>query len=219
MISRRKLLRKSLKAMLFGLVTTLAVPWGRILNSWAQTKEILPKGFPRSRIATMDPASIDNRNLEIDALDQFGTMGSTEFIFDPATYRLKVTGDVSRPLSLRYDEILELPSVTANVLLVCLGFFANNGRWTGVDLGHLVKQAQPRKDAVFVDIKGQGREVRVRMDDLSKKKIFLAYLVNGQPLPQKHGFPLRLVYEGAYGMDWIKYVDEVVVSRVTQADS
>lgn len=36
--------------------------------------------------------------------------------------------------------------------------------------------------------------------------------VNGDPLPQKHGFPLRLVYEDAYGYDWVKYVEEVVIS-------
>jgi sulfoxide reductase catalytic subunit YedY len=36
--------------------------------------------------------------------------------------------------------------------------------------------------------------------------------VNGEILPQKHGFPLRLVYEDAYGYDWVKYIEEVVVS-------
>jgi len=36
--------------------------------------------------------------------------------------------------------------------------------------------------------------------------------VNGETLPQKHGFPLRLVYEDAYGYDWVKYVDEIVLS-------
>jgi sulfoxide reductase catalytic subunit YedY len=35
--------------------------------------------------------------------------------------------------------------------------------------------------------------------------------VNGETLPRKHGFPLRLVYEDAYGSEWVKYVKEVVV--------
>jgi DMSO/TMAO reductase YedYZ molybdopterin-dependent catalytic subunit len=30
--------------------------------------------------------------------------------------------------------------------------------------------------------------------------------------PQKHGFSLRLVYEDAYGYDWVKYVEEIIVS-------
>ena len=54
---------------------------------------------------------------------------------------------------------------------------------------------------------------RIYLHDIieDRKKIFLAYRVNGETLPQKHGFPLRLVYEDAYGYDWIKYVDEVAV--------
>jgi sulfoxide reductase catalytic subunit YedY len=47
---------------------------------------------------------------------------------------------------------------------------------------------------------------------MDQKKIFLAYRVNGQELPKKHGFPLRLVYEDAYGSEWIKYVEEMVFS-------
>ncbi len=43
-------------------------------------------------------------------------------------------------------------------------------------------------------------------------KILLAYGVNDTPLPQKHGFPLRLVLEDHYGYEWVKYVDEIVVS-------
>ncbi|RPJ09258.1 MAG: hypothetical protein EHM36_04490 [Deltaproteobacteria bacterium] len=36
-------------------------------------------------------------------------------------------------------------------------------------------------------------------------------VANGEPLPRKHGFPLRLVFEDAYGSDWVKYVDELSV--------
>jgi DMSO/TMAO reductase YedYZ molybdopterin-dependent catalytic subunit len=53
--------------------------------------------------------------------------------------------------------------------------------------------------------------VRITLNELDKKRIFLAYRVNGETLPQKHGFPLRLVYEDAYGYDWVKYVEEIVV--------
>jgi DMSO/TMAO reductase YedYZ molybdopterin-dependent catalytic subunit len=36
------------------------------------------------------------------------------------------------------------------------------------------------------------------------------YDVNGKPLPQKHGFPLRVIAEGYYGSTWAKYVDRIV---------
>jgi DMSO/TMAO reductase YedYZ molybdopterin-dependent catalytic subunit len=102
--------------------------------------------------------------------------------------------------------------MTEVVLLICPGFFANNGRWTGVSLKTLLQEARVKKEATYLDIKGAyGKGVRIPVKDIDRKKIFLAYRVNGETLPQKHGFPLRLVYEDAYGYDWIKYVDEVVV--------
>jgi sulfoxide reductase catalytic subunit YedY len=187
--------------------------WRFIPNSWAKTKELLSRGFPRNQMINMNPAEIDNRNLEIDPLDQFGTMGPTDISADIKTYRLKISGKVERSLSLAYDEILKYPSVTENVLLICPGFFSNNGRWTGVHLKALLQDAQMKNEAKYIDVKGGNEKVvRIPTKDIYQKKIFLAYRVNDTPLPQRHGFPLRLVFEDAYGSDWIKFVDEIVVS-------
>ena len=182
-------------------------------TAWAQVKQILPKGFSKEKIINMTPAEIDNRNLDIDTLDQFGTMGSTNLAIDLAAYRLKVTGEINRPLSLAYEEVLKLPSVTENVLLICPGFFANHGRWTGVSLITLLNEAGIKKEAQFVDVKSRdGKVLRISLENIRRKKIFLAYQVNGQRLPQKHGFPLRLVYEDVYGDDWVKFVDEIAAA-------
>ena len=178
---------------------------------WAQVKKILPKGFKRAELKNMNPAEIDNRNLDIDPLGKFGTMGPTDVAVDVKTYQLKITGAVDHPLSLSYDQILKFPSLTEVVLLICPGFFANNGRWTGVSFKALLQEAQVKKEAKYVDVKGAyEKTVRIPLKDIDRKKIFLAYRVNGETLPQKHGFPMRLVYEDAYGFDWVKYVDEVV---------
>jgi len=161
----------------------------------------------------MNPAEIDNRNLEVDPLNQFGTMGPTDVAIDLKTYRLKLTGKVGHPLSLSYDQVLKYPSLTETVLLICPGFFSINGRWTGVNLKTLLQGAQIKKGAQYIDIVGaQEKGIRIPLKLLDQKKIFLAYQVNGETLPQKHGFPLRLVYEDAYGSDWVKYVNEIVVS-------
>ena len=161
----------------------------------------------------MNPAEVDNRNLEVDTLNQFGTMGPTDVTIDLKTYRLKVTGKIERPLSLSYDQILKYPSMTETVLLICPGFFANNGSWTGANLKSLLEEAQIKRDAQYTDVVGASeKRVRIPLKILDQKRIFLAYRVNNETLPQKHGFPLRLVYEDAYGYDWVKYVDEIMVS-------
>ncbi len=203
--TRRIFLKIGLGSFLLG--------WGFVAKVWAKAKQLLPKGFPKDQLLNMNPAEIDNRNLEVDTLNQFGTMGPTDVAIDSKTYRLKVTGKVGRPLSLSYDQILKYPSLTETVLLICPGFFSNNGRWTGVAFKSLLQEAQIKKEAQYIDIIGEGeKRARIPLKELDQKKIFLAYHVNGETLPRKHGFPLRLVYEDAYGSDWVKYVKEVVVS-------
>ncbi len=210
--TRRNFLRKTFWASFGGFFANSTL-WNFVSNVWAEAKRLLPKGFPKNQLLNMNPAEIDNQNLEIDPLDQFGTMGPTDIAVDLKTYRLKVSGKVGRPLSLSYEEILKYPSVTETVLLICPGFFSNNGRWTGLNLKSLIREAQIKKDAQYIDISGpHGKNVRIPLKALDQKKIFLAYRVNGETLPMKHGFPLRLVYEDAYGSDWVKYVEEVVVS-------
>ncbi len=203
--TRRVFLKFGLGSFLLG--------WGFVAKVWAKAKQLLPKGFPKDQLLNMNPAEIDNRNLEVDPLKQFGTMGPTDVAIDSKAYRLKITGKVGRPLSLTYDQILKYPSLTETVLLICPGFFSNNGRWTGVALKGLLQEAQIRKEAQYIDIIGEGeKRVRIPLKELDQKKIFLAYRVNDETLPRKHGFPLRLVYEDAYGSDWVKYVKEIAVS-------
>jgi DMSO/TMAO reductase YedYZ molybdopterin-dependent catalytic subunit len=206
MWTRRKFIKTSFWALLSSLVVN------PLSICWAKARQLLPKGFPKTKLLIMNPAEVDNRNLEIDPLDQFGTMGPTDVAIDVKTYRLTVTGKVGRPLSLSYDQILEHPSLTETVLLICPGVFSINGRWTGVHLKDLLQEARIKKGAQYVTINGQGKSVAIPLKMIRQKKIFLAYRVNGEALPRKHGFPLRLVYEDAYGFDWVKYVDEVVVS-------
>ena len=197
------------------LITSILVPpfFSKSVSTlWAQAKKILPKGFQKEELKNMNPAEIDSRNLDVDPLNKFGTMGPTDVATDVKTYQLKLHGAVNHPVSLSYEQILKFPSVTEVVLLICPGFFSNNGRWTGVSFKTLLQEAKVKKEAKYIDVKGAYEKVvRITLNELDKKRIFLAYRVNGETLPQKHGYPFRLVYEDAYGYDWVKYVEEIVV--------
>ena len=210
---RRKLLKGWIWITFGSFISSIFSIWKPIPSSWAKAKELLSRGFPKNQMINMNPAEIDNRDLDIDPLDQFGTMGPTDISVDIKTYRLKISGKVVQPFSLAYDQILKYPSVTENVLLICPGFFANNGRWTGIHLKALLQNAQIKNEAEYIDIKGsQGKVIRISREDIYRKRIILAYRVNDESLPQRHGYPLRLVFEDAYGYDWVKFVDEIVVS-------
>src|SRR4030067_2920991 len=148
MWTRRKLIRAWFGASLSGLVLH---PFS---ICWAKTKKLLPRGFSREELKNMNPEEVDNRNLEVDPLEKFGTMGPTDVAVDINTYRLKITGKVKQPLSLTYDEILKYPSLIETVLLICPGFFTNNGRWSGVSFRTLLKSVVVHPEAKYLDVKG-----------------------------------------------------------------
>ncbi|MGE5839935.1 MAG: molybdopterin-dependent oxidoreductase [Deltaproteobacteria bacterium] len=181
-------------------------------------KIILPKGTPRESLIDKNPAELDARNLEVTPLENFGTMGLTDHPVSIEEWDLVVDGRVRNPLRLNYQEIKRLPPVERTVLMICPGFFANHGTWKGFSLGALLKLAQAGNGVTHVTVRGPDGKYensqRYPMEDILSDKVFLAYEVNGRPLPQRHGFPLRAVAEGYYGYDWVKYVYRVTVERI-----
>jgi DMSO/TMAO reductase YedYZ molybdopterin-dependent catalytic subunit len=181
-------------------------------------KIILPKGTPRESLIDKNPAELDARNLEVTPLENFGTMGLTDHAVSLEKWGLEVDGHVKKPLRLTYEEIKKLPSVERNVLMICPGFFANYGTWKGFSVGTLFKLAQAEEGVTHVTVRGPDGKYensqRYPFGDILSNKVFLAYEVNGKPLPQRHGFPLRAVAEGYYGYDWVKFVYKVTVEKI-----
>jgi len=181
-------------------------------------KIILPKGTARESLIDKNPADLDARNLEVTPIENFGTMGLTDHAVSIEKWVLEVDGHVKKPLRLTYEEIKRLPSVERNVLMICPGFFANHGNWKGFSLGALLKRTQAEDGITHVTVRGPdgkyANSQRYPLEDVLSNKVFLAYAVNGKPIPQRHGFPLRAVAEGYYGYDWVKYVYKVTVEKI-----
>jgi sulfane dehydrogenase subunit SoxC len=157
---------------------------------------------------------------------------------DPATWRLEVTGRVATRLSLSLDDLRARPRVTRRVTLECAGNgrarldprpvsqpwlqeAVGTAEWTGTPLAPLLREAGVLDDAVDVVFTGadHGVERGVEQDyarglalaDARDDEVLLAYEVNGQPLPPQHGFPLRLLVPGWYGMTQVKWLRSVEV--------
>jgi DMSO/TMAO reductase YedYZ molybdopterin-dependent catalytic subunit len=182
--------------------------------AWAASRRALVKGTTRESLINEDPAALDATNLEITPLKDFGTMGPTDQVVDRARWHLEVSGQVKRTLRFTYAELTALPSIERSVLLICPGFFANHGLWKGVSINGLLQQADFERTARQVVIQARGGKIATfPLADILSDKVFLAYQVNGEDLPRKHGFPLRVVAEDSFGSEWIKYVDKVSVVR------
>ena len=118
------------------------------------------------------------------------------------------------------DWILKKKGITIEkeVLLICPGFFANQGLWEGISIATLLKEADADTDISHVTIHGPEGDYtkieRFSIKDVLAEKVFLAYRLNGERLPVKHGFPLRVVAEDYYGSDWVKYVFRVTAYKM-----
>jgi len=215
--------RRQFLKILFGALALAGAGAGGLASMakkvFAETaKIILPRGTPRESLIDKNPAELDASNLEVTPVDNFGTMGLTDHVVRIENWGLEVDGLVKRPLRLTYEEVKKLPLVERKVLMICPGFFANQGTWKGFSLGALLKLAQAEDGVTHVTVRGPDGKYentqRYPLADVLSNKVFLAYEVNGRPLPQKHGFPLRAVAEGYYGYDWVKYVYKLTVEKI-----
>ena len=214
-MSKRRFLKISIKFITgISLLVSPLFSWIRLVRAKVQ-KMILPKDFPRKDLVDKNPADLDTHELDITPLKDFGTMGITDQETNLDVWRLKVEGLVERPFQLTYSQILALPAIERNVLLICPGFFANHGRWKGISMTALLEKAIVKDKATLVTFRGpEGKyekTERFYLKDALSDKVFLAYEVNGKPLPKKHGFPLRVVAEGHYGFNWVKYVHKITI--------
>jgi sulfoxide reductase catalytic subunit YedY len=214
MTARRQAL-KYLIHLFFWIAASIGLGLFSSSRLWARVKKhILPKDTDLKLLRNKNPKYLDTRNLRIMPLESFQTMGDKDAPFEAETWRLEVIGAVQTPLALTYNEVLALPSIERKVLLVCPGVFVNHGRWKGIAIKNLMERAQLSQNVSKLHVYGLNLDLGDRketfsIDDVNDGQIFLAYAVNGQPLPRKHGFPLRVVAEEHYGMHWIKYVHKI----------
>ncbi len=157
---------------------------------------------------------------------------------DPAAWRLTVDGRVANELSLSLDELRERPATTLAVTMECAGNgrarleprpisqpwlleAVGNAEWTGVRLADLLDEAGVQDGAVEVLFRGLDRGVEggeeqqyersLTLAEARRDEILLAHSMNGQPLPPQHGFPLRLIVPGWYGMTSVKWLEAITV--------
>ncbi|HSN11099.1 MAG TPA: molybdopterin-dependent oxidoreductase [Propionibacteriaceae bacterium] len=125
---------------------------------------------------------------------------------DPKTWRLSVEGMVDRPFSIGWDDLLAMDAIERPVTLECVsnevgGDLIGSARWLGVRTRELLNRAgvQAGADMVLsssVDGFSVSTPIQALLDD---RDALVVYAMNGEPLPPKHGYPVRLLTPGLYG--------------------
>ncbi|MFI6148597.1 sulfite oxidase [Streptomyces sp. NPDC051109] len=160
---------------------------------------------------------------------------------DEATWQLTVHGRVRTPLALDMTALRALPAVTHRVTMECAGNgrarlsprpvsqpwlveAVGTADWTGVPLRAVLTEAGVQPDAVEAVFTGadHGVERGVEQDYQrslplplamgADPEVLIAYAMNGLPLPPQHGYPLRLVVPGWYGMAHVKWLRDITLA-------
>jgi DMSO/TMAO reductase YedYZ molybdopterin-dependent catalytic subunit len=134
---------------------------------------------------------------------------------DSGTWSLNVHGLVNSPATLTYDQLMALPSVEEYATLECVsnklgGDLMSTAKWKGVRLGDVLNAAGVAPGADYVVFRCyDGYDVGIPLDRAMMDGTILAYEMNGVPLPVEHGFPLRAIVPGLYGMMNAKWITEI----------
>lgn len=204
----------------FSVLAVIFSPIGSGLRLvWASAKKvILPKGTLVDKLRYRNPADLDTRNLDLTPVEEFDTMGLDDLQVDLKEWRLEIRGNIQRHIKLTYSQVIELPSVKRDVLLICEGFFAFHAHWEGVSVTDILEKAKAGPGTTHVTFSGPAENYEKSetfpIQDIINGKVFLAHHVNNEVLPVRYGFPLRVVAEDYYGKKWVKYVDRITVEKL-----
>jgi DMSO/TMAO reductase YedYZ molybdopterin-dependent catalytic subunit len=199
----------------------------------------IPANFatnPSDVVRVLDIRKIDNGPTPKD--QWFTTQHYGHPAVDTATFRLKITGLVDHPKSLSVDDIKAMGRDEVPAAFECSGNgrgrvqgFASNGRWTGVPLKKVLKEAGLKADGHEVVFYGADhgeeeadfRQQKIKLDQafgrsLPREKALsadplVAYALDGEPLTKHQGAPLRLIVPGWYGVANVKWLSRIHVQE------
>ena len=161
-------------------------------------------------------------------------------VTDERTWQVAVDGAVRRPLTLSMADIQSRPRLTIPVTMECAGNgrarleprpisvpwlneAIGTADWTGTPVWPLLEEAGIGEDAVDIVFHGADRGIQgdveqaygrsLPIEEVRHPEVMLAYAMNGRPLEPQHGFPVRLLVPGWYGMTSVKWLTRIQVAR------
>jgi DMSO/TMAO reductase YedYZ molybdopterin-dependent catalytic subunit len=202
-LTRREVLRRSAFVAAGALLGPALAPWISADGARAFAQGVAVHGLPS----------------EVTPNSEFYLVSKNPPGFDPevdaSRWRLELAGRVTRPMQFTYDEIRALPSIEQYHTLECIsneigGTLISNAKWRGVPLRTVLGMAGADINARKVAFRcADGYTESILTADALLPETLLAYEMNGERLSTKHGFPVRLLVGGLYGMKNPKWITRI----------
>lgn len=135
-------------------------------------------------------------------------------------FRLKVGGLVERPVELSLAEIEKLGVAEQITMHHCIQGWSGIAKWGGIPMQKLIELVQPKPEAKVVAFFSFGDALyggayydTQRLENVLKPQCLLASRMNGEPLPEVYGAPLRLRVENQLGYKMVKWIERIEFIR------
>jgi len=139
--------------------------------------------------------------------------------YDMSEWRLDVFGAVEEERTFTYDELLALPTSRVTCDIHCVTRWSKFGtEWEGILFRDFLKLLKVSPEAKFVMFHADpDYETNVPLEDLLRDDVMLAYRFAGEPLTEKHGWPLRTVVPHRYfwkSAKWLRKIEFMKEDRL-----
>jgi methionine sulfoxide reductase catalytic subunit len=137
-------------------------------------------------------------------------------VFNRGTWRLTVDGLVEKPASLSFDELINRESHTFTSDFHCVtGWSVNGVKWKGISFRDIINQVKPGEEGAYVRMYSADRlyTETYELTQLLEENVILAYELEGKPLSENQGAPLRLFHPNMYGYKSIKWLNRIEVVK------
>jgi DMSO/TMAO reductase YedYZ molybdopterin-dependent catalytic subunit len=146
----------------------------------------------------------------------------TKNVVDPSVnvdlWHLEIGGLVQNPATWRLQDLVGFKPTTQETTLMCIsnGLDAgliSNAVWKGLPLRDLLDQAGVLSSAARVRLHGVDNYTdTIPLEKAMEPSTLLAYEMNGVPLPDRHGYPLRVIVPGYFGEKHVKWLTRIEVA-------
>ena len=183
---------------------------GTVTVGWL--KKLLERWAPKATYSTEDITDYFWPNGTLPVTDEYRELQAGNW----SDYVLRVDGLVENPVNITYAELLALPKQDQITHHFCIQGWSAIGEWTGVSMRTICEMVKPLPNAKWVAFYsfGEGSDGGRYYDchpieNMYHHQTILAYGLNGEPLNESHGAPLRLRDEVELGFKMVKWIEAV----------
>ncbi|WP_265110557.1 molybdopterin-dependent oxidoreductase [Halosolutus halophilus] len=216
--SRRRVLVSATSALAF---VGVSAAFGRMVfgpdpeyDANAEISDAVRRLLQQADEQSLDTAG-DNLPGLVSSIDEFYNVDIAEF--DPRVpaddWSVTLTGQVEDDVTVTFEELTDKPIEHRYVTLRCVGEELNGRKmdtavWTGTPIKPLLEEADPNGECGCAMLRAED-DYFVQFPTDALEDAFLAWEMNGQPLPRSHGHPVRVLVPGHWGETNVKWLDEI----------